>query len=177
MTTRTWKVYGTDGHRQRESFNPSERYDWSQDGRTRILEVINADRTGTNDYTIIRITRDTAEECEQELEGQLSDGAFENSRYGRVEEITEEAFVTSRVILIDGRSVTVTAVRARFGDEDAVQDAVLVHDETDTFRNGDAIYFTPFSQVEDDDDLRCVFENWSGTVFNLEPDGVYRVEP
>lgn len=90
MTTRAWRVYGEAGHRQRESFSRSERYDWSQNGRTRIVEVINADRTGSNDYTIIRITRDTAEECEQEMEGQLSDGIFENTRYGKIEEINEE---------------------------------------------------------------------------------------
>lgn len=85
--TRAWKVYGADGHRQRESFSPSYKYDFSEDGKTRIIEVENADKTGTNDYTIIRITRGTAEECVEELEGQLYDGIFENSRTGRIEEI------------------------------------------------------------------------------------------
>ena len=33
IVTRTWKVYGIEGHRQAESFNPSERYDFS-DGET-----------------------------------------------------------------------------------------------------------------------------------------------
>ena len=42
---------------------------------------------GTNEYSIVRITRNTAEECLQELEGQLSDGIFENSRVGVIEEI------------------------------------------------------------------------------------------
>lgn len=89
MITRTWKVYGIEGHRQRESFGKSYKYDWSKENQTRIVEVINSDITGTNDYSIIKITRDSAEECLQELEGQLSDGIFENSRYGKVEEITE----------------------------------------------------------------------------------------
>lgn len=89
MVTRSWKVYGMDGHRQKISFGPSVRYDWSNSGNgTRILELDNSDKTGTNAYTIIRITRDTAEECLDELEGQLSDGIFENARYGEVEEIT-----------------------------------------------------------------------------------------
>lgn len=91
MTTKTWRVYGMfDGeiqHRQRESFNKSYKYDFSKNGKTRIIEVENADKTGTNDYSIVRITRDTAEECEDELRGQLSDGIFENSRIGQVEEI------------------------------------------------------------------------------------------
>lgn len=85
--TRTWKVYGAEGHRQRESFNKSTKYDFSENGETRIVEVINSDQTGTNEYSIIRITRDTAEECEEEFDGQLSDGVFENSRTGWFEEI------------------------------------------------------------------------------------------
>lgn len=93
--TRTWKVYGAAGHRQRESFAPSVRYDWSneRDG-TRVVEVVNADKTGTHDYTVVRITMDSAELCEQELHGQLLDGIFENSRVGAVEEIKEEEHET-----------------------------------------------------------------------------------
>ena len=73
-TTRAWKVYGMDGHRQRESFNRSYIRDFSTPDSVRILEVFNGDKTGTNEYTILQITRNTAEECEMELEGQLSDG-------------------------------------------------------------------------------------------------------
>ena len=40
--------------------------------------------------TIIRITRNTSEECQEELEGQLSDGIFENSRVGVIEELKGE---------------------------------------------------------------------------------------
>jgi hypothetical protein len=87
IVTRAWKVYGADGHRQRESFNPSYKYDFSENGETRIIDIENADKTGTNDYSIIRITRDTYEECKEELEGQLYDGIFENSRTGHIEEI------------------------------------------------------------------------------------------
>ena len=89
--TRTWKVYGMDGHRQRLSFEPSARYDFTNgaysDGGTRIIEVFNSDRTGTNEYTIVQITRPTAQLCEDELSGQLSDGLFENVRFGKVEEM------------------------------------------------------------------------------------------
>jgi hypothetical protein len=87
MVKRSWKVYGMDGHRQRTSFGKSVKYDWSKDGQIRIVELENSDKTGTNDYTIIHITRNTAEECEAELDGQLTDGVFENSRFGRIEEI------------------------------------------------------------------------------------------
>ena len=82
MITRTWKVYGADGHRQRESFGKSHRNDFSENGNFRIIEVENSDITGTNEYSIIRITRNTAEECEEEFWGQVSDGTFENSVVG-----------------------------------------------------------------------------------------------
>ena len=86
--TRTWKVYGADGHRQRESFGSSVKLDWSnkEDG-VRIFEVDNFDTTGTHDYSLVRITRNTWEECEEELAGQFSDGYFENARVGRVVEV------------------------------------------------------------------------------------------
>lgn len=87
MIKRTWKIYGREGHRQRESFNTSYVWDFSTSGNIRIIEVLNADKTNTNDYTIISITRNTAEECESELNGQISDGIFENSRTGAIEEI------------------------------------------------------------------------------------------
>lgn len=76
--TKTWKVYGADGHRQRMSFGESVRDDFTGSNEwikgIRIFEAINADKTGTNDYTIIKITRETAKECDEELEGQISDG-------------------------------------------------------------------------------------------------------
>lgn len=86
--TKSWKVYGAEGHRQRESFNKSYRYDFSNetDG-TRIIEVENSDKTGTNDYSLVHITRDTIEDCINEFEGQLTDGIFENSRTGYIEEV------------------------------------------------------------------------------------------
>lgn len=88
MKTRSWKVYGLEGHRQRESFCNSYINDFSneKDG-VRIIEVLNHDKTGTHEYSIIRITRNTEEECESDFWGQLSDGVFENSRVGKIVEI------------------------------------------------------------------------------------------
>lgn len=85
--TRAWKVYGLEGHRQRESFNPSCSYNWTEGEDIRKIEVENSDKTGTNEYSLIRITRNTPGECERELRGQISDGVFENSRVGEVIEI------------------------------------------------------------------------------------------
>lgn len=94
-STRTWKVYGADGHRQRESFNESYSYDFSTVHGLRKINVMNSDVTGTNNYTIVMITRDTFEECENELLGQISDGIFENSRVGAIDEIVLPETITS----------------------------------------------------------------------------------
>lgn len=87
MTTRTWKVYGANGHRMKESFSPSYKYDFSTEGEVRIIEVLNSDKTGTNNYSIVIITRNTANDCYSELIGQISDGIFENCRTGFFEEV------------------------------------------------------------------------------------------
>ena len=89
MVTRAWKVYGADGHRQKESFGQSRKYDWSnQEVGIRKIEILNSDRTGTNDFSIAIITCNSDQECEECLWGQISDGIFENNRVGKVEEIT-----------------------------------------------------------------------------------------
>lgn len=77
VITRAWRIYNLPGHRQRESFSPSRAFtDW----RGNDIEIRNSDITGTNDYSIILVTSETAEACERVMEGQLSDGVFENCR-------------------------------------------------------------------------------------------------
>lgn len=84
MATVSFKVYGKDGHRQRESFKASADYDFSVGDNVRKITINNSDRTGTNEYTEVVITKNTVEQCIDEMNGQLSDGIFENSRYGDV---------------------------------------------------------------------------------------------
>lgn len=83
----TVKVFGKDGHRQRESFGKSYKYDFSQNNNIRIIEVTNSDKTNTNGFSILAVTRNTRKECLQEIEAQISDGIFENSAVGKIEEI------------------------------------------------------------------------------------------
>lgn len=85
--TRTWRVFGAHGHRIKESFSPSRVYDWTRGENVRLVSVECADKTGTNDYVNVRITRNTAELCEEEFYGQLWDGIFENQNFGNFEEI------------------------------------------------------------------------------------------
>lgn len=79
---KVWRVYGRPGHRQRESFAASALY--TNGCSDSIISVYNYDRTGTHEYTLIGIAAPTASDCNMELDGQLSDGIFENSRTGRV---------------------------------------------------------------------------------------------
>lgn len=101
--SKAWRVYGIPGHRQRESFSPSCFYEYAETYKNFVsaagtnpyaglieLYFFNSDITGTNDYAIILVIAESAEICEKELDGQISDGAFENARVGAVEELTEE---------------------------------------------------------------------------------------
>lgn len=86
--TRMWKVPGSRGEEQRMSFTPSSFYDFSNEMEgVRKLTILNADVTGTHDYSLVIIERNTARECLKELRGQISDGAFENYKTGRSVEI------------------------------------------------------------------------------------------
>lgn len=74
MVTKIWLVYATE-----EPQSESYKHDWSckVDG-TRIIEVMNHDITGSNNFSIIKITRDTIEDCLDEFYGQITDGIWEN---------------------------------------------------------------------------------------------------
>ena len=87
MATKTYRIYGLEGHRVKESFDTSYIRDWSEGDNIRIISAACSDLTGTNDYVDLTITRNTVEECQDELEGQISDGIFENQRTGRTFEI------------------------------------------------------------------------------------------
>lgn len=93
MENKRFRIYGTRGHRQRLSFEPSKKYDWSENDQIRIIELIGSDQSGTNEYSEMIIIRNIVDECYLELEGQLSDGFFENCRYGRVTEVTADGEV------------------------------------------------------------------------------------
>lgn len=86
MTTRIYRVYGAESHRQRVSFQPSCEFTTYKGGH--IVER-NADQTGTNDYTELVITAATEKHCFSELYGQLYDGIFENARRGDITEVVE----------------------------------------------------------------------------------------
>lgn len=85
--TRTWKVYGAEGHRQRESFRQSDSF---KDNNGVKYEILNSDKTSTNEYTIVKVTAENADACYSALLGQISDGIFENNKVGRIKEVVSE---------------------------------------------------------------------------------------
>lgn len=87
MTTKFYKIYGKDGHRQKMSFGESMIYDFSKNGDKRVIEILNSDVLGHNEFSVLGITRNTLEEVESELQAQLDDGLFECCNYGKVEEL------------------------------------------------------------------------------------------
>lgn len=88
MITKNYKLYGRDGHRQGASFLPSCEYEmWDAKGNQILLTILNADLTGTYDYSFVLITANSEEECRRILEAQISDGLFENYDVGHVEEL------------------------------------------------------------------------------------------
>lgn len=47
-----------------------------------LFEVFNSDVTGTREYSIVRITGPSEDDCENEFDAQETDGIWENSRLG-----------------------------------------------------------------------------------------------
>lgn len=99
METKIYRIYGLEGHRFSGSFGESKAYDFSKKNDVRIISIFNSDVLGTNDYSEIVITRNTAKECEDELFGQVNDGFFENCRVGKIEEINEKMEVVRNVYM------------------------------------------------------------------------------
>ena len=87
-------------HRNRESFFESREYDFTKLDDTegyhpdhlgvRNIKILNSDITGTNDYSIVIITRDNEALCDREMEGQWSDGIFENCNVSLYEPLSPE---------------------------------------------------------------------------------------
>ena len=83
-----WKIYGAEGHRQKQSFGKTESFVTWDGVKTFICRE---DCTGTNDYVFLGIVLDELdrERAEHNLQAQIDDGLFENSRVGKVEVLLE----------------------------------------------------------------------------------------
>lgn len=87
MFTKMYKIYGRDGHRISESFHKSRDYEYSASEKMSQIRVINGNITRHHNFIYVIVTADSPSECEHNMWGQLSDGIFENMRFGKVVEI------------------------------------------------------------------------------------------
>ena len=101
MYSMMFRVYGQDGHRQRVSFRPSYvlRFDYSS--CFTLIEVLCSDITGSNDFVDLIITSSSESDCISILRAQLSDGIFENSRFGDVYRVSVTGIASSTFGLAD----------------------------------------------------------------------------
>lgn len=74
---------------------------------------------------------------------------------------------------IDGSFVTATAIIYVSRDCTEERDGILIHDENDNFRDGDAIYDGNLEWIETAGDLLNLLEDYGETVFHVMPNGVY----
>lgn len=86
---KTYKVFNYDRGEgvnlcRAEAKMPSERFNWDEPDfmPIRRVEFINSDRHGCNELTIVKVTALTEAQCDAEISGQISDGAFENCTVG-----------------------------------------------------------------------------------------------
>lgn len=86
MIRKFFKIYGADGHRQKETFNHSSEYCFeSRD--VACIRVHNFDATGTHLYSLLEIHGESIEAIEKERDKQISDGIFENCIVGVCESV------------------------------------------------------------------------------------------
>lgn len=85
VATKTWRI-NSKTYANRET---SVLYDFSDGDDIRIIETLCTDVTGISTYFLIKITRNTEEECVKEFWGQFYDGLLENETYIKEKNVEE----------------------------------------------------------------------------------------
>lgn len=78
-----------------------------------------------------------------------------------------------------GHEIELTAVSFRFADEANLQDGILVHDTTDEFGNGDAIFGNGWTldSIQDESDLESLLTSGDGSTYiTRNADGTYHMD-
>lgn len=84
-----------------------------------------------------------------------------------------------KTITYKGREIELHAVRYYFQDEQNAQEGVLVHDTTDEFSDGDAIYGNSWTldDLNDESDLDTLFTSGNGSTYiRRNDDGTYTMD-
>lgn len=79
----------------------------------------------------------------------------------------------------NGTVIEITPIRFTFGSETTVQEGILVHDTSDEYCNGDAIYGNGWTvdMINDADDVETMFTSGDGsTYWHKNEDGTYTIE-
>ena len=76
-----YRVFGRDGHRQRASFGKTYSFTTCEGVR---ITCFCSDTTGSNYYVDVEITAKDYSTARIQMAKQLSDGIFENCRYGEI---------------------------------------------------------------------------------------------
>lgn len=78
-----------------------------------------------------------------------------------------------------GHEIELTAVSFRFAEETILQEGVLVHDTTDEFSDGDAIYGNGWTldAIQDKSDLESLLTSGDGSTYiTRNDDGTYSMD-
>ena len=152
--TKTWKVSTPNISKKL----PTARYDWSnRQSGTRIFEVFNKDTTGHN-YSIVRITRDTAALCDEELAGQIRNGYFKGSPWVGVHEFKSRYYP----------QISVSLVRNLFGKvsetlnelEETIRTHTMDADEMERYDHCMKKYIETFNAIANKDERKSLKEHF-----------------
>lgn len=156
MESMLFVIFGADGHRQRESFNKS----WSFETEQAEVEIFNSDRTGSNLFSLMQITADDFEACRREMEAQITDGVFENSRTGEIQNLTDGDFLTG-----DGAEFTIRQAAAgnwsvdvrKYGEPEQTYNSFDTIGEAVLFTIKEGAEITPEYQSNDTRIIKAVY--------------------
>lgn len=84
---KTYRVFGENGKDQEATYAKSITIFGTSKDRLRMLEIRNADLTGTHKYSEVEITCSVEGSCSEEFDHQISDGFFENDPVGEIKEV------------------------------------------------------------------------------------------
>lgn len=83
--TKAWRINSPTYNKKESSII----YDFTEGDDVRIIETLCKDTTGISSYFLVRITRNTEEECVDEFWGQFYDGLLENEGYITEKQVAE----------------------------------------------------------------------------------------
>jgi hypothetical protein len=110
----------------------------------------------------------------EDIEGDLTPEAFMEAWNDIIEDETK-----TKTISYLGRDIELSTVFYNYRDDAQLHEGVFVHDTTDQFGDGDAVYVNDWTlnYINDSSDLESLFTSGDGvTCIEKNADGTYTVE-